>query len=162
MAKRGIAMLRVDTFSNPRKQTRANESTPCSNGVCHILKSFHSFIIPAISFIWPSFLYKNSATQSHRDGKKSRRRSCSPLWRHQWRSFFISHDDDVKREIRVYTSRLLVNQERESEPCMHMINVYAKNAVIIMLYIQWTCNQLFEWRTLIYGISRAAWLFIVY
>ena len=51
--------------------------------------------------------------------KESGRRSESPLWRHQWRSFvFISHADDVKREIRLHTSRLLTNQKRESARSM--------------------------------------------
>ena len=48
-----------------------------------------------------------------------KRRSESPLWRHQWRSFvFISHADDVKREIRFHISRLLTNQKRESAQSM--------------------------------------------
>ena len=39
-AKRGIAMLSVDKFSYPRKQTRGNEFIPCLNDVCQILKPF--------------------------------------------------------------------------------------------------------------------------
>ena len=47
-AKRGIAMLSVDKFPYPRKQTRGNEFIPFSNNSCHILKRFRSFQIPAI------------------------------------------------------------------------------------------------------------------
>ena len=52
-AKRGIAMLSVDKFPYPRKQTRGNEFIPCSNNICDILKRFHSFKIPAITLLWP-------------------------------------------------------------------------------------------------------------
>ena len=52
-AKRGIAMLIVDKFPYPRKQTRGNEFIPCSNNICDILKRFRSFKIPAITLIWP-------------------------------------------------------------------------------------------------------------
>ena len=118
-AKRGIAMLSVDKFPYPRKQTRGNEFIPCSNNICDILKSFHSFKIPAITLIWSKSSYKHSVTRSYRSGKESGRRSESPLWRHQWRSFvFISHADDVKREIRLHISRLLTNQKRESAQSM--------------------------------------------
>ena len=118
-AKRGIAMLSVDKFPYPRKQTRGNEFIPCSNNICDILKRFHSFKIPAITLIWPKSSYKHSVTRSYRSGKESGRRSESPLWRHQWRSFvFISHADDVKREIRLHISRLLTNQKRESARSM--------------------------------------------
>ena len=114
-AKRGIAMLSVDKFPYPRKQTRGNEFIPCSNNICDILKRFRSFKIPAITLIWPKSSYKHSVTRSCRSGKESGRLSESPLWRHQWRSFvFISHADDVKREIRLHISRLLTNQKRES------------------------------------------------
>ena len=118
-AKRGIAMLSVDKFPYPRKQTRGNEFIPCSNNICDILKRFHSFKIPAITLIWPKSSYKHSVTRSYRSGKESGRWSESPLWRHQWRSFvFISHADDVKREIRLHISRLLTNQKRESARSM--------------------------------------------
>ena len=118
-AKRGIAMLSVDKFPYPRKQTRGNEFIPCSNNICDILKRFRSFKIPAITLIWPKSPYKHSVTRSYRSGRDSRRRSESPLWRHQWRSFvFISHADDVKREIRLHISRLLTNQKRESSRSM--------------------------------------------
>ena len=110
-AKRGIAMLSVDKFPYPRKQTRGYEFIPCSNNICDILKRFRSFKIPAITLIWPKSSYKHSVTRSYRSGKESGRRSESPLWRHQWRSFvFISHADDVKREIRLHILRLLTNQ----------------------------------------------------
>ena len=52
-AKCGIAMLSVDKFPYPRKQTRGNEFIPCSNNICDILKRFRSFKIPAITLIWP-------------------------------------------------------------------------------------------------------------
>ena len=118
-AKRGIVMLSVDKFPYLRKQTRGNEFIPCSNNICDILKRFRSFKIPAITLIWPKSLYKHSVTRSYRSGKESGRRSESPLWRHQWRSFvFISHADDVKREIRLHISRLLTNQKRESARSM--------------------------------------------
>ena len=114
-AKRGIAMLSVDKFPYPRKQTRGNEFIPCSNNICDILKRFRSFKITAITLIWPKSPYKHSVTRSYRSSKEKGRRSESPLWRHQWRSFvFKSHDDDVKREIRLHISRLLTNQKRES------------------------------------------------
>ena len=57
-AKRGIAMLSVDKFPYPRKQTRGNEFIPCSNNICDILKRFRSFKIPAITLIWPKSSYK--------------------------------------------------------------------------------------------------------
>ena len=118
-AKRGIAMLSVDKFPYPPKQTRGNEFIPYSNNICDILKRFRSFKIPAITLIWPKSSYKHSVTRSYRSGKESGRRSESPLWRHQWRSFvFISHADDVKREIRLHISRLLTNQKRESARSM--------------------------------------------
>ena len=118
-AKRGIAMLSVDKFPYPRKQTRGNEFIPCSDNICDILKRFRSFKIPAITLIWPKSSYKHSITRSYRSGKESGQRSESPLWRHQWRSFvFISHADDVKREIRLHISRLLTNQKRESARSM--------------------------------------------
>ena len=118
-AKRGIAKLSVDKFPYPRKRTRGNEFIPCSNNICDILKRFRSFKIPAITLIWPKSSYKHSVTRSYRSGKESGRWSESPLWRHQWRSFvFISHDDDVKREIRLHISRLLTNQKRESARSM--------------------------------------------
>ena len=114
-AARGIAMLSVDKFPYPRKQTRGNEFIPCSNSICDILKRFRSFKIPAITLIWPKSPHKHSVTRSYRSGEESGRRSESPLWRHQWRSFvFISHADDVKCEIRLHILRLLTNQKRES------------------------------------------------
>ena len=89
-----------------------NEFIPCSNNICDILKHFRSSKIPAIPLIWPKSPHKHSVTWSYRSGKESGRRSESPLWRHQWRSFvFISHADDIKREIRLYISRLLTNQK---------------------------------------------------
>ena len=118
-AKRGIAMLSVDKFPYPRKQTRGNEFIPCSNNIFDILKRFRSFKIPAIISIWPKSLYKHSVTRLYRSGKERGRRSESPLWRHQWRSFvFISHADAIKREIRLRISRLLTNQKRESARSM--------------------------------------------
>ena len=118
-AKRGIAMLSVDKFSYPRKQTRGNEFIPCSNNICDIPKRFRSFKIPTITLIWPKSSYKHGVTRSYRSGKESGRRSESPLWRHQCRSFvFISHADDVKREIRLHISRLVTNQKRESARSM--------------------------------------------
>ena len=114
LAARGIAMLSVDKVPYPLKQTRGNEFIPCSNNIYDILNRFRSFKIPAITLIWPKSPYKHSVTRSYRSGKESGRRSESPLWRHQWRSFvFISHADDVKREIRLHISRLLTNQKRE-------------------------------------------------
>ena len=86
-AKRGIAMLSMDKFPYPRKQTRGNEFIPCSNKICDILKRFRSFKIPVITLIWPKSPFKHSVTRSYRSGKESGRQSESPLWRHQWRSF---------------------------------------------------------------------------
>ena len=114
-AKRGIAILSVDKFPYPQKQARGNKFIPCSNNICDILKSFRSFKIPPIRLIWPKSPYKHSVTRSYRSGKERGRRSESPLWRHQWRSFvFITHADDVKHKIRLHISRLLTNQKRES------------------------------------------------
>ena len=105
-------MLSVDKFPYPRKQTRGNEFIPCSNNICDTLKRFRSFKIPIITLIWPKSSYKHSVTRSYCSGKESGRRSKSQMWRHQWRSFvFISHADDVKREIRLHVSRLLTNQK---------------------------------------------------
>ena len=118
-AKRGIAMLSVDKFPYPRKQTKGNEFIPCSNNIFDILKRFRSFKIPGITLIWPESSYKHSVTRSYRSGKESGWWSESPLWRHQRRSFvFISHADDVKREIRLHISRFLTNQKRESARSM--------------------------------------------
>ena len=118
-AKRGIAMLSVDKFPYPRKQIRGNEFIPFSNNIYDILNHFRSFKIPAITLIWPKSSYKHSVTRSYRSCKESGRRPESPLWRHQWLSFvFISHADDVKREIRLHISRLLTNQKRESARSM--------------------------------------------
>ena len=57
-AKRDIAMLSVDKFPYPRKQTRGNDFIPCSNNICDILKRFRSFKIPAITLIWHKSSYK--------------------------------------------------------------------------------------------------------
>ena len=73
-AKRGIAMLSVDKFPYPRKQTRGNEFIPRSNNICDILKRYRSFKIPAITLIWPKSPYKHSVTRSYRSGKESGRR----------------------------------------------------------------------------------------
>ena len=114
-AKRGIAMLSVDKFPYPRKKTRGNEFIPSSNNICDILKRFRSSKIPAIPLIWPKSLYKHSVSGSYRSGKEGGRRSESPLWCHQLRSFvFISHADDIKHEIRLHISWLSTNQKRES------------------------------------------------
>ena len=85
-SKRFDAILSVDKFPYPRQQTRGNEFTPCLNNICDILKCFHSIKIPAIPLIRLN-LRINSVYRSHRSGKESVRRSESPLWRHQWRSF---------------------------------------------------------------------------
>ena len=87
-AARGIAMLSVDKFPCPRKQTKGNEFIPSSNDVCQILKPFRSFKRPAIPFILPKSSYKLSVTWSHRSRKESGRWPWSSLWHHQWRSFF--------------------------------------------------------------------------
>ena len=75
-AKRGIAMLSVDKFPYPRKQTRSNEFIPCSNNICDILKRFRSFKIPAITLIWPKSSYKHNVTRSYLSGKESGRRTA--------------------------------------------------------------------------------------
>ena len=77
-AKRGIAMLSVDKFPCPRKQTKGDEFIPCSKDVCHILKRFHSFKTPAIHCILPKSSYKLSVGRAHRSSKKSGRRPWSP------------------------------------------------------------------------------------
>ena len=118
-ARRGIAMLGVDRFPYPHQQTKCNKFILCSNDVCQILKRFRSFKISDTPFIWPKSLYEHSVARSHHSGKERGRRSWSPLWHHHWHSFlFISHADDVKCEIHVYTSQLLANKKRESAPSM--------------------------------------------
>ena len=94
----------MNKFPYSRKQTRGNEFIPRSNHICHILKCFHSFRLPALPFYLAEiivFTQYHSITL-HRQGKLTR--SWSSLWRQQWRSFrIIFHANDVKREIRVYT-----------------------------------------------------------
>ena len=70
-AKRGIAMVSVDKFTYPRKQTRGNEFIPCSNNICDILKRFRSFKFQAITLSWPKSPYKHSVTRSYRSGKRT-------------------------------------------------------------------------------------------
>ena len=72
-AKRDIAMLSVDKFLYPRKQTGGNEFIPCSNNIYDILNRFRSFKIPAITLIWPKSQYKHSVTRSYGSGKESGR-----------------------------------------------------------------------------------------
>ena len=72
-AKRGIAMLSVDKFPYPWKQTRGNEFIPCSNNICDILKRFRRIKIPAITLILSKSSYKHSVTWSYRSGKESGR-----------------------------------------------------------------------------------------
>ena len=69
--KRGIAMLSVEKFLYPRKQTKGSEFIPCSNDVFHILKYFHS-LNPAIPFILPKSLYKLSVAARKMDGGRDR------------------------------------------------------------------------------------------
>ena len=56
-------------------------------------------------------MYNDAVTRLQRSGKKSGRRSRSPLWRHQWRFFLMIffHADDVKREMCIYFT--VVGQE---------------------------------------------------
>ena len=68
-AKRGIAMVSVDKFPYPRKQTRGSEFIPSSNTICDILKRFGSFKIPAFTLVWPKWPYKHIVTRSHRSDK---------------------------------------------------------------------------------------------
>ena len=72
-AKCGIAMLSVDKFLYPRKQTKGNKFIPCPNDVCHILKCFRRFETPAIPFILPKSSYKLSVAWSQRSGKECER-----------------------------------------------------------------------------------------
>ena len=46
--KRVIAMLSMDKFPYPRKQTRGNEFIPCSKYIWYNLKRFRNFEIPAM------------------------------------------------------------------------------------------------------------------
>ena len=89
-------------------------------------KTLTQLLIPAIPFTWLKSSYNHSLTRSHRSSMESGRQWKSQLWRHQRRSFlFIIHADDVKREIRVYTSRLLANQKQDSAPSVgHDTYVY--------------------------------------
>ena len=112
--KRGIAMLSVDEFPYPRKQTRCNEFIPCSNNVCEILKCFHSFKISDTSFIWPKSSCKHSVARSHRSSKESGPRLWSPSsmtflshyisrWWHQTCDTYIYFTVDSQSEARVST-----------------------------------------------------------
>ena len=122
VAKRGIAMLIVDEFPYPQKQTRSNEFIPLSHDFCHTLKHLK---IQAIPLIWPKSSNKHSVTRSHCSAKENARQSESPLWRHQWCSvLFIFHVDDVKREMRLYIARLVTNQNLESATSMGYIYIY--------------------------------------
>ena len=72
-AKRGIAMLSLDKFPYPRKQTRCIQFIPCSNYICLIMKRFRSFKISDTPLIWLKSSYKHSVARSHRSGKESGR-----------------------------------------------------------------------------------------
>ena len=156
-AKRGIAMLSDDKFPYPRKQTRCNKSILCSNYVCQILKSFRSFKISDTPFTWPKSLYKHSVAPSHRSGKESCRWSWSPMWRHQWHSFLITfHADNVKLEIRVYTSWLLANQKRESTPSMGWISIFTTFMDMTSWYV-FIIHHIYIWimmNTFFHGIFK--------
>ena len=94
---------------------------------------------------------------SYRSGKESGRRSESPLWRHQWRSFvFISHADDVKREIRLHISRLLTNQKRESARSMGQNIIYLRD----IIFLPRTPNKGLFW-IIMYLSSQIVWLYIM-
>ena len=134
-AKRVIAMLSVDKFPYPRKQTRGNEFIPCSNNIFDILKCFRSFKLPAITTIWPKSPYKHSVTRSHRSGKESGRRSESPLWRHQWRSFVcVSHADDVKRTWDTPLYFTAVNRSEARISNEHGINMHMPRGLLFRYF----------------------------
>ena len=78
-AKRGIAMLSVNKFPYPRKQTRCNEFILCWNDACQILKQSRSFKNSDNPYIWPKSLYKHSVALSHRSCKESGRWSWLPF-----------------------------------------------------------------------------------
>ena len=81
-AKRGIAILSVDKFPYPWKQTKGNKFVQCLNDVCYILKRFCRFETPAIHFILPKSSYKLIVARSHRSGKESGWRQWSLLHHH--------------------------------------------------------------------------------
>ena len=66
-------------FPYPRTQTRGKVCIPCANDVCHFLKRFRSFKIPAIPLTQPKSSYKYGVTRSHRSGKENGWRSESSL-----------------------------------------------------------------------------------
>ena len=123
-AKRGIAMLSVDKFPYPRKQTRGKEFIPCSNNICDILKRFRSFKIPDITLIWSKSSYKHSVTRSYRSGKESGRRSESPLWRHQWCSFVLYISRWWRQTWDTAPYLTVVNQSEARISTEHGINIY--------------------------------------
>ena len=140
-AKRGIAMLSVDKFPCLRKQTRGNEFIPCSNNICDILKRFRSLKIPAITLIWPKSPYKHSVTRSYRSGKESGRRSESPLWRHQWRSLYISRWWRQTWDTVPYFT--VVNQSEARISTEHGINIYTYMIRANTLLIHRSLNAVF-------------------
>ena len=119
-AKRGIAMLSVDKFTYPGKQTRGNKFIPWSNDVRHILKCFRSFKTPAIPFILSKSSYKLSFARWHRsdkkvDGGRDGRMIAIVTSSMSFLSLYISC---WWRQMYIYISRLLANQKRESAPSM--------------------------------------------
>ena len=118
-------------FPYSRQQTRGNEFIPCSNKICDILKRFITFKIPATTLIWPKSPCKHSVTQPYHSGKESGRRSESPMWRHQWRSFvLISHADDVKHEIRLYTP-----------PSKSLASLWLAGQLVVIPLLKWPYFQ---------------------
>ena len=95
-ANRGIAILSVDKFLYPRKHTRGNEFIPCLS---------HS-----------KTLTPHSPIAAARKVDRGRDRQCDVI--NDVPSLFLSHADDVKREIRVYISRLWANHRQEPAPSM--------------------------------------------
>ena len=69
-AKRGIAMLSVDKFPYPRKQTKVNEFIPRSNDAYHILKRL---FLSCLNHRINSVLLGRIAAAREEDGRRDRR-----------------------------------------------------------------------------------------
>ena len=109
-AKLGMAKLSVDRFRYPRQQTRCNEFIPCSQAACHILKSYLSFVIPAIPLVWR--IKQCYSVEPQQQGKWVAI-GIAIVTSSMTFLIFISHADDTKSEISVYISRLSTNRKRE-------------------------------------------------
>ena len=111
MVARSIAILSVDKFPYPRKQTRGKEFILCSNDLCHILKRFHSESQLPLLFCLNHCIKTVLRGRIKAARKSDAGRPWSPYYDAPF--LFISHSDDVKRKIRVY---ILATRARFTKP----------------------------------------------